>query len=76
MSRDFFFFCFEWLLIIGSISLIDIGLFRSSISSFFLIKSLFYFLQFFKVTFHLQLLQNIDYIPHFVQYLLEPTYTQ
>ena len=41
--------------------------------------SLFYLLfkslnciQFLKVTFHLQLLQNIGYIPHVVQYIPEP----
>ena len=28
--------------------------------------------EFLKVTFHLQLLQNIDCIPHIVQYILEP----
>ena len=31
-----------------------------------------YFYTILKVTFHLQLLQNIGYIPHFVQYILEP----
>ena len=30
------------------------------------------FIQFLKVTFHLQLLQNIGYIPHVVQHILEP----
>ena len=30
------------------------------------------FIQFLNVTFHLQLLQNIGYIPHVVQYILEP----
>ena len=28
-----------------------------------------------KVTLHLQLLQNIEYIPHIVQYILEPILT-
>ena len=37
-------------------------------------KSLNYFVFYtiLKVTFHLQLLQNIGYIPHVVQYILEP----
>ena len=30
------------------------------------------FIQFLKVTFHLELLQNIGYIPSVVQYILEP----
>ena len=29
-------------------------------------------MQFLKVTFHLQLLQNIGYIPHVIHYILEP----
>ena len=31
-----------------------------------------YFYAILKVTFHLQLLQNIDYIPHIIWYILEP----
>ena len=34
------------------------------------IKKIFYTIL--KVAFHLQLLQNIGYIPHVVQYILEP----
>ena len=30
-----------------------------------------FFIQFLKVTFHLQLLQNIGYIPHMVQYIFQ-----
>ena len=38
-----------------------------------LFKKFLIFIQFLKVTFHLQLLQNIGSIPRVVQYILEPT---
>ena len=38
----------------------------------FLFKNFKEFIQFLKVTVHLQLLQNIGYIPHVVQFILEP----
>ena len=38
----------------------------------FLDLRFFKFLYNFKVAFHLQLLQNISYIPHVVQYILKP----
>ena len=39
---------------------------------FLKILKFFIFIQFLKVTFHLQLLQNIGYISRVVQYILEP----
>ena len=41
-------------------------------SLFYLFVKSLNFIQFLKVTFHLQLLQNIGYIPHVVQYIPEP----
>ena len=35
----------------------------------------FFSIQFLKVTFHLQLLQNADYIPHVVRYIRVPYFT-
>ena len=44
-------------------------------SLFYLLFKSLNFIQFLKVTFHLQLLQNIGYIPHVVQYTLSLSYT-
>ena len=48
------------------------GLFFIYIIYLFLFFFNFYFYTILKVTFYLQLLQNIDYIPCVVQYILEP----
>ena len=45
---------------------------QETVNGGYFLKKNYTVIQFLEVTLHLQLLQNIGYVPHVVQYILEP----